>query len=80
MLDIKTSYYRIFGNYPIYEGIYIDGGFFYPRVFEILLPYKGDWFYSKYLVFNDGIYSKRGENIFSDEFAFSEFKFSPFGI
>jgi hypothetical protein len=39
MLDIKTSYYRIFGNYPIYEGIYIDGGFLYPRAFEILLPY-----------------------------------------
>ena len=26
MLDIKTSYYPIFGNYPIYERIYIDEG------------------------------------------------------
>lgn len=80
MINIQFSYYRIFGNYPIYERIYIDGGFLYPRAFEILLPYKGDWFYSKYLVFNDGIYSKRGENIFSDEFAFLESKISPFGI
>jgi len=79
-INFKLSYLRIFGNYPINERIYIDGGFYYPEFFEILLPYKGDWFYSKYIAFDYGIYSKRGENIFSDEFIFSDIKLNLLGF
>ncbi len=75
-LNLKLSYCRIIGNYPKFERIYIDGGFLYTDFFEILLPYKGDWFYSKNLVFNDGIYSKRGQNIYYDEFILGDFKLS----
>ncbi|MEO0209598.1 MAG: M1 family metallopeptidase [candidate division WOR-3 bacterium] len=77
-IHLKLSYQRILGNYPIIERIYIDGGFLYPDIFEILLPYSGSWFYSKYIVFNDGIYSKRGENIYFDEFILGDIKFSIF--
>ncbi len=73
-LSLRFSYYRILGNYPNFERIYIDGGFLYPDFFEILLPYKGDWFYLKNLAFSDGIYSKRGDNIYYDEFILGDFK------
>ncbi|MEO0202773.1 MAG: M1 family aminopeptidase [candidate division WOR-3 bacterium] len=79
-IQFKILYLRIFGNYPIIERIYIDGGFFYPYNFEILLPYSGDWFYMRYFVFDDGIYSKRKENIYSDKLILSDVKFSIFPV